>query len=51
MSMGPYIRRGDSLTQEEKVSSMGRNSLNSKMLYGSLNRWQLYIAEGTKREM
>jgi hypothetical protein len=21
------------------------------MLYGSLNRWQLYIAEGTKREM
>jgi hypothetical protein len=25
---GPYIKRGDSLTREEKVSSMGRKSSN-----------------------
>jgi hypothetical protein len=28
MSMGPYIKRRDSLTQEKKVSSMGRKSSN-----------------------
>jgi hypothetical protein len=28
MSMGPYIKRGDSLTQEEKVSNIVRKSLN-----------------------
>jgi ribonuclease HI len=40
-----YIKRGDSLTWEEKLLSMGW------MLHGPLNRWQLYSAEGIKREM
>jgi hypothetical protein len=51
MPMSPYIKRGDSLTQEEKLSSMGRKSLNCEMLCGFLNRWQLCTAEGTRKEM
>jgi hypothetical protein len=48
--MGPYIKRGDSLTQEEKASRTGRKSLDCSMLCGPLNRWQLCTAKDTKRE-
>jgi hypothetical protein len=51
MPMGPYIRRGASLIQEENVSIMGRKSLNCWMTYKPLNGWQLYIAEGTRRKI
>jgi ribonuclease HI len=39
---GALYKERDSLTWEEKVSSMDRKSSNCQMLCGSLNGWQLH---------